>query len=225
MPAGRRLRRLPQVSHGPTMVSRLLEVRGQLAGDLARAVAMTDLPPLPDRLVPGASLRGWDSPVERAAMQRMKEPVTRRHRPVGPLLGAEGADEELPAGQFVAAFLDRAARPLQGRGHRGHREFHAGHAAHAEDSLLVLSELPEASLDHLTEVLGDADVDLLQRRMEFPPLVAHADEIAGDEIVDHVHHEQRIALGPPVDDARQRGGKGVSGEPPTQILGHGRFVQ
>ena len=51
--AGRRLGRLLQVAHGPRVVSGVLEVRGQLGGDVPHPIAMTSLLSLADRLVPG----------------------------------------------------------------------------------------------------------------------------------------------------------------------------
>ena len=66
-----------------------------------------------------------------------------------------------------------------------------------------LAELLDPPLDHLAQALRHADLDLLQPRAELPPVVAHGDQSAPDEVVDHAHHEERIALGPPADDLRQ----------------------
>ena len=60
---------------------------------------------------------------------------------------------------------------------------------------------PDPAFDHLAQALRDADLDLLEPCVELPPVVAHGDESAPDQVIDDVHHEQRIAVGPPVDDA------------------------
>src|SRR5207302_2086944 len=109
--------------------ARLLEVRRQLGGDVARPVAIGHFFPLADRPVELAPPRGRDALVERIAVQRVLEPVARGHSPVGPLDGTERSDEEVTTRQLVAALLPLGRGPLEGRGHRGRRELHAGYAA------------------------------------------------------------------------------------------------
>ena len=76
----RGVRRLRQVPHGSPVIARLLEVRGERAGDIPRPVAVADLLPLADRLVQVPPSRRRDALIERVLMQGMHEPVARRHR-------------------------------------------------------------------------------------------------------------------------------------------------
>src|SRR5437867_5740724 len=127
--------------------------------------------------------------------------------------------------QLVAALLHLGGRPLEGRGHRRRRELHAGNASRGQDLPLILSELAHALLDHLAKVFRNADLDLLQHRVQPPPSVAYDDEPARDKVLDEAHHEQRIALGSPVDDARELGWKRVAREALPQVVGDLRLAQ
>ena len=101
--------------------------------------------------------------------------------------------KSLPPRQLVAPLLHLSRHLTQGRRNRGRRELHAGHAARRQDAALLAAELLDPPLDHLAQALRHADLDLLQPRAEFPPVVAHGDQPAPDEVVDHAHHEERIA--------------------------------
>src|SRR3989442_9830120 len=120
--------------------------------------------------------------------------------------------------QLVAALLHLGGRPLEGRGHRRRRELHAGNASRGQDLPLILSELAHAPLDHLAKVFRNADLDLLQHRVQLPPSVAYDAEPARDKVLDEAHHEQGIALGSPVDDARELRWKRVAREALTQVV-------
>src|SRR5437660_9910163 len=121
--------------------------------------------------------------------------------------------------QLVAALLHLGGRPLEGRGHRRRRELHAGNASRGQDLPLILSELAHAPLDHLAKVFRNADLDLLQHRVQLPPSVAYDAEPARDKVLDEAHHEQGIALGSPVDDARELRWKRVAREALPQVVG------
>jgi len=89
----------------------------------------------------------------------------------------------------------------------------------------ILFELAHATLDHLAEALGNADLELLQRCAQLPPFVVQDDEPPRDELLDEAHHEQGIALGSPDDDGRQLGGKRVPGEALAQVVDDRRLAQ
>src|SRR5262249_56611686 len=177
--------RIPQGAEGLSVRARLLEMGGQLGGDVTRSVAITLFFALGDRPMELAPARGRDALVKSASVERVYEPVSRGHRSVGPLPGTERSDEELTTRQLVAALLHLGLGPLEGRGDRGRRELHAGDASRGQDSAFILRELAHAALDHLAEALGNADFGLFEYRAGLPSSLALRDaHCTGQSAVD-----------------------------------------
>src|SRR5207249_11554524 len=82
---------------------------------------------------------------------------------------------------LVTPLLHLGWSQLDDRVQRSRQELHAGKASRGQDLPLILSELAYALLDHLAKVFRNADLDLLQHRVQLPPSVAHDDEPARDK--------------------------------------------
>ena len=168
VPPQRGARRELQVPHRALIVAGFPEVRGQLRGDVAHAVAVARLLALADRLVKLAPPGGREALVERVAVQGVHEPVACRHRPVRPLTRAVRAEEQLALRQVVQPLLHVRQLPLDRGGHRGRRKLHAHHAARLEEALLIPTDPADLPLDHLAEALGDVQLDLFERARQAP---------------------------------------------------------
>ena len=184
MPPHGRLRRLLEVADRARVVAGGLEVRGELRGDVARAIAVSGLLALADRLVQLAPPPGRGPLVQRVPVQRVNERVAGRQRPVRPLARAERAQEELAPHELVAALLHVRHRPVHRRRHRGRRELHARHAARLEHVLLVLAEATDLPIDHLAKALGHVQVDRVERGAKLPSALARRDQAAREQVID-----------------------------------------
>ena len=200
-------------------------MRGELRGDVARAIAVSRLLALADRLVELAPPPGRDPLVQRVPVQRVHERVAGRHRSVRPLARAERAQEELAPHELVAALLHVRHRLLHRRRHRDRRELHARHAARLEHVLLLLADATDLPIDHLAKALGHVQVDRVERGAKLPSVLARRDEAAREQIIDQRHHEQRIALGARVDDVRKLSGERVAREPLAKVVGDRRRAE
>jgi hypothetical protein len=219
MPSHGRLRGLLEVADRARVVAGGLEVRGELRGDVARAIGVSGLLALADGLVHLAPPPGGNPLVQRAPVQRVNERVAGRPRPVRPLARAEGAQEDLAPHELVTALLHVRHRPVHRRRHRGRRELHARHAARLEHVLLVLADALDLPIDHLAKALGHVQVDRFERGAKLPSALARRDEAAREQIIDQGHHEQRIALGARVDDVRELTGERAAREPLAEVVG------
>jgi hypothetical protein len=151
-------------------------------------------------------------------VKRVGERVARGHGAVRPHLGAERADEDVAARQLVESLLDVGDLARDGRCDRGRGELHSRHAARLEPPLEVAIEPADLPVDHLPEALGHIAVDLARLRAKLPAAVALDDETSRDHVVGDGHHEQRIALGAPVDDASQLRREGDGRKPLEEVL-------
>jgi hypothetical protein len=82
-------------------------------------------------------------------------------------------------------------------------EFVAHDACRLEHLTDRRGEILHAAADQLLQAGGNPIRGGLDRALDVPLLVAPDEQSAGDEVVDHVHHEQGVALGALVDARRQ----------------------
>ena len=112
--AQRVLARLTPIPRRPLVVPAVLEVHGELAGDLARALAVPALEALAGPQVQSHALPDGDARIEHLLIQRVNEGIPPRHRPIRPL-GDAGRAKELAAPRQRLApplrFLRRRSRP------------------------------------------------------------------------------------------------------------------
>ncbi len=76
-------------------------------------------------------------------------------------------------------------------------------ARHLEHLLLLRAETLDLNLDHLAEILGYGEIDLVHGTPELPAAALTRDESPPDEVIQGGHHEEGISLGVPVDERGQ----------------------
>jgi hypothetical protein len=218
------LRRVLAVLERAPRIAAVLEVDGELAGAVCRASTVRLFLARADTPVQLAPRAGWDPFVHDVPVERVHEPEPASRGAVGPAGDPARDQEVLPPRQRRALHLDGIERPREGgRDGRG-RELGPGDARRLQHVLIVLGERVELALDHLSHVGRRLDRQPAGRRP--PPTVAHK-HTALDEVVDHVHHEERIALRAamdgPGDCARPRRLRAL--EPPRDVFTHLDLVQ
>ena len=128
------------------------------------------------------------------------------------------ADELMPPAQLFAARLDLRDGLVQRRGDRDGVKLRAGDARGLQDAPIARVETIDLRLDQLTDGVGYANLHGVERRRQTPPVVARLDEALGDQVLDRVHHEERTALGPFVDERGELAGEGVAGKSRGDLL-------
>src|SRR6185369_17473792 len=88
--------RFTPIARGPLEVPAVLEVRGELPGDLARALAVAALETLADPQVQPHAIPDGDACIQHLLIQRVNEGIPPRHRAIRPL-GDAGPAKELAA--------------------------------------------------------------------------------------------------------------------------------
>ena len=211
---------LVQVSCGPPAVARLFEVHRQFGGDLAGAVAVHGLAALTDPPVRVHAPRPQHALVEHLLVDGVHEGEPARGVPVGEQRCAAALDELLPPAQVIAAHLDVGRRLVQCRGHRGDGEVRAGDAGGLHELLIARLEAIELGLDQLPDGVGNPDLDGVEGRRQLPAVLVRRDQPLGDQVVDRVHHEERVAAGALVDERAERRRKTVGGKTLGEVLRH-----
>jgi hypothetical protein len=93
---------LSPVPHGPLEVAAVLEVHGELDGDLARPVTVAALETLGRPQVQVHPFADGDPSIEHLLVQGMNERIPPGHRPVGPLRDADPPKELTTSRQRLA---------------------------------------------------------------------------------------------------------------------------
>ena len=119
--------------------------------------------------------------------------------PVRKELSAEFSDELVPPAQFLAADLHICRIVVQRCGHRDHWKFRARDTCRFENALIAYVKTVNLSFDELPDGVWDSDLDRVERGRQLPALFMRLNQPFGDQVVDRVHHEERIALGPLMD--------------------------
>ena len=202
---GRPVGREGEVPDRPARVTALLEVDGQLAGRLAGAGPVGRLQPLAEPLVqhPPAGRR---HPLDHhPVVQLVPEPVPGRHRSVRPLGRPLRPEEVVSAGQGLAALLgpDHVRLGGRGRGRRG--ELDPGHARPLEHPQLVRLQAVELLLDQGPHARRDTAGQGGQVGRQLPPARPRGQHLVVEPVIDQADQEQRVPLGPLVQQAGQPG--------------------
>src|SRR5262249_18428880 len=155
-----------QVAQRAPVIARLLEVDRESRRDLTGAVTPARLHALADSAVKFLASRGRDALVERVPIERVREFVSTRHRAVRPHARGQGAEEEPPLREPVTALPALYGVHRQRRGAPGRRELDPAHASRLQDALLVRAQAADLPLDHLAEIFGDTQVDVVERGVE-----------------------------------------------------------
>ena len=134
-------------------------------------------------------------------------------------------DELVPPAQFLAADLHVPRIVVQRGRHRDHREFSARDTGGFENALIAHVEAINLSFDQLLDRVRDADLDRVDRARQLPALFMRLDQPFGDQVLDRVHHEERVALAALVDQRGKVRRKPVDGEPGGEVLPHSLLGQ
>src|SRR5262249_24029198 len=86
-----------------------------------------------------------------------------------------------------AASLDLGSRLLQPSRGRRSRELCARHTRGFQNALLIRRKPLQVAFDHLADVAGHLDLLRIGQRSLI------------EQVLDHIHHEQRITLGPRIE--------------------------
>src|SRR6185369_12724147 len=122
------------VARGSLEIASLLEVHGQLAGDLAGTRTITGLETLPNPQVKAHTTRDRHARVEGVLIQGVDERVAARHRAGGPC-GGSRTTKELPSLHQTLAQLFRAMNVETTRRSHRRRKLSACHTGQLQHSL------------------------------------------------------------------------------------------
>ncbi len=145
-------------------IAAVLEVVGELGGDLHRARAVEGLAAPADALVQAQAPRGGDALVHDARLQSVLKGEARGDAAVGEVARAGRVQDLRAARELVAALLDLDRVALQTRGDGGARELDARDRGGLERAALCLVEARELQL----EDLADAARNVALERVEIP---------------------------------------------------------
>ena len=202
-----------EIVDGPAVVARLLEVPCQRAGDRRDLPTIGALEPLPDPLVQAQAPPGRYPLGDGVGIQAVNEAVACDLRPVGSQ-EERGCGQELPLSyELVAAVLDGQRIQIEAGRNRSGREFGPENAGRFEHALRLWLQAIDLLFDQRTQAVGDGVGDLSDGSSQPPAVVFRFQHTKRDELVQHPHHEERIAVRPLVHGARQLGRKRMPTEP------------
>ena len=222
--AQRVLRRPLAIPDRPLQVPAVLEVHGELAGDLPGARAIRALEPLTGAQMQAHSARDGDARIQHLLVERVNERIAPGHRPVRPLDVSRRAQELTPPRQRLAAALRLLGVEAVRRGDR-RGELHAGDAGHGQDRLLVRRQPLDVPLHHVRERARRVGGHVLHRHGKAPHPADLAHAPLGDEVVDRGHDEQRIAVGVAMEHDGQIRREPVLRKAMREVLAHRRHAQ
>ena len=204
---------LLKVSRGPFVVVGLLEVHGQFCRYLIRAYAVHLFIAPTDAVVQMHAPRHGHPVVENMAIHRVHEAKPAHRIAVRAQLSAALLDELMPPAQFLAADLDIRQIVVQCRGDGDYGEFRAHDAGCFEDALVARVKTINLVFNQLPDGVRHSQLDGVNRRGQLPAAFVHLDQPLLNQVVDRVHHEQRIAVSPFMDQRdkvrRETGVRGI----------------
>src|SRR4029079_10401850 len=107
----------------------------------------------------------------------------------------------------------------------GRRKLKPGYARSFESSLHIKSEMVHMPFDHLLDIVGHADFDFGDINSQFPGRLSQNDKLVFEQVVDRVHHEQRISIGAMVNQPSQTPRESIARKHHRQIVEYGSFRQ
>jgi hypothetical protein len=171
--------------------------------ELGRALAATGpegrLLAEPDGAMQTDATRLRDPLVEDAPVEGVQEPIGARHRAVRPFGDSGVGDERAEGREPLADVLHRLRVVVRSGRDGGDRELVPGDARGLEDAAGGRRQRAQPPSDELLETGRNAVRGLLEGALHSPFAVALDQHSAGDEVVHHVDHEERVAVGPLVD--------------------------
>ena len=199
----------------------LLEVRGQLGRDVARVGPRKALHRFAYAVVQFEPARRRQPLVERVPVKRVDEAVAPRGRTVRPFGNTPRRQEAAALGQGLADRLHLHHLRVEGPGHQGRGELQPGDARRLQQLALGLAEFLELTLDDVSHTVRHGDLGEGGVDGQRPSPVHALQRALTEQIVDKAHHEQRMAVGAPVDDLGQLRRDRPVGESAGQVLVHG----
>ena len=226
VPPHGRLRRLLEVADRARVVAGGLEVRGELGGDLARAVAVSGLLALADRLVqraPPRRARSAGTACSGAARARTRSglpasgPATRAPRAsagrAGPRTSSSQRSSTSATVRSIAAATEAAENSMP---------------ATLPASSMCCSSLPTRAICRsiiCRRLSGTSRSTASSAARSSHPALARRDQAAREQVIDQRHHEQRVALGAHVDDVGELAGERAVREPLAEVVGDRRRAE
>ena len=92
---------------------------------------------------------------------------------------------------------------FESRADRDRRTLHADDAGAFEHAPFVGAQTIDLSLDELPDVFRNAGLDVGERPSSSHSCPTLDDDALGEQVLDKIHHEQRIAFGAAVNEPRQ----------------------
>ena len=206
------LGRHPQIRDRPLVFTRLLEVLGKLARDLARARAVDLLDAFRDAMMQAKTTSRRQQPVERFLVQRVDELIARRPSVAGQLDQLQRGDELAASREAVEAGFRGFFTHAEAGGDGECGEVDAADAGRFERLVLLVRQPRELRLDHLPQRLRRRRGDGLEWSGQLPPIARPRDNAARGEVLHQVPHEQRIAVRALMDQAGETGWKRMAGK-------------
>jgi hypothetical protein len=215
---GVRSRLLP-ILHRPAGIVAVLEVDGQLRGDLWRPGAIRRLQTQAQTLVQVRASSARQPFVGHLLIEGMHKPVTHRRRAVWP-------EQPLCRTQQVALHQRLTARLcvqdvlLERCGHRRHGKRDPGHTGRLDHPLHLRGQALELVLQHLAQVVWDLKRHRVKPPLECPAPVVGRQHPPAHQRFDHGHEKQGTALRDLVEHRAEGRGQALHREARGQIRRH-----
>src|SRR5215468_4206032 len=192
------------VENGACHIAAMLEVRGKLRGELARALTEGFLESITYHDMQAPTTCGRQTLVQRRAVERVPERIAARERSVRPGFVARVPQEQSVSRELSGGRLDRlsvlAERGGDGRG----AELFTCRTRDLQDLAFPTAQAFQLQLDQATQIVRNRRGDVLEPTGERPLVTALDEHAPRDEIVRDVDDEQRIAFGSRIDRVRKR---------------------
>src|SRR5581483_4304285 len=194
-----------QVSNGAQGIAAALEVQDELRRALHHAIGELLFEADAEAPMEPHAMRARDLLVEHRLVESVAKGVARIDDPVGPARSFASLEEPAAPDEIVAPPLDLDGIRFDRRGDDTRRELDSRHAGRGEKLAVAGVEPLVVALDHLADGGGDAALELRRLAPQPKGALANLEDPAPDRIVDEAHHEERMAVGPAMNDRRELG--------------------
>ena len=210
-----------EVGDGPGVVVAGDELGGQLGRVRRRVRPVGPFQPLAGGGVQPRPPAGRDAVVQHGAVEVVREPEPRRHRPVRPGHRAGGPQEAALAGEGRAAPLDRLDGPGPVAGGRRGGELGAGDGGRLQHAEVLGVQPLQLELEQAAEVVRDLAVGAVGAGRQLPAPGRRPQDPGVGPGLGELDDEQRHPVGAPVHQLgpgrrrrRPRGGRAPAPRPP-----------